>query len=195
MPQSNMFKNDEHLCPICGDELYVSCSGYRDLPFIDGKIYTRICHGCSEVPKMHDWDEEKSEIVYYSDFDIKRLYSVKDMVEEGWTSDEAKFHIKAVKASIKNNLELRCSLCDHTCNSTTGLKLHVRSKHPKSNENKIVSAATNDYKQRQKEFSKNTKGLENHKEPVQINELTCLYCGKKTNSKAGLTLHIKAKHE
>jgi len=184
------------LCPICQDEMYVSCSGYNAFPFVDGRTYHRICHACSEVPKMYDWDEENQKVIVYNEFDIERLNSVEDMISDGWTSEEAKFHIKAVKASIKKNLELNCPLCDHTCNSETGLKLHVRSKHSKENESVITSRAISSYKQRQKEFSKNTRGLENYEEPGPEldNELTCPDCGKKMNSKAGLTLHIKAKH-
>ena len=184
------------LCPICQDEMYVACLGYNGFPFIDGRTYRRICHACSEVPKMYSWDEENQKVIIYNEFDIERLSSVEDMMSDGWTSEESRFHIKAVKASIKKNLELNCPLCDHACNSETGLKLHVRSKHPKENESAITSKAIGSYKQRQKEFSKNTRGLENYKElDLELtDELACPDCGKKMNSKAGLTLHMKAKH-
>lgn len=95
----------DDLCPICGQEMLVYCSGYRHHPFVDGKKYEAICQLCGEVPKMAYCDDQGT-TWFYKEFDPQQLCSLEELMSGGWTKEECKISLDAVKASIRKNLKL-----------------------------------------------------------------------------------------
>lgn len=95
-----MTKRNSDICPICGQYVEVVVSAYGHQDFIDGRRYDEICFVCASVPKMSEYHPEKG-LVVYSEFDIRRLNSVQDMVEDGWDRKRVEASIKAVKRAIK----------------------------------------------------------------------------------------------
>jgi len=91
----------DYICPICDLEIEVLCRGYSDECFIDGKKYPLICFSCASVPKNWEYDEETDDVITYDQHDPKRLHTVEEMVDDGWTQAEAKIAIKSVKAAIR----------------------------------------------------------------------------------------------
>jgi hypothetical protein len=98
-----MSKTDGDHCPICGRELFCFASAYAHQPFIDGKKYEAMCQLCYEVPKMAVCDEN-GRTLFYTEFDPQQLCSVEELMAGGWTKDECKQSLDAVKASIRKHL-------------------------------------------------------------------------------------------
>lgn len=92
-------KHIDGICQICGQEVEVCVSGYRDHPFIDGRKYEEICFVCSEVPKMYEY--KNKELTKFDTFDPKRLHTVAELAEDGFDNKYAKKCIAAVKRAIK----------------------------------------------------------------------------------------------
>lgn len=87
-------------CPICKQFIEVHAKGYLDHPFIDGNYYQDICFVCDSVPKMWEYSETMG-LKYFVDFDIKRLHSLEEMIEDGFDKKEAFISIQAVKKAIR----------------------------------------------------------------------------------------------
>ena len=92
-------KHTEGFCQICNQEAEVCVSGYRDIPFIDGRKYQEICFICSEVPKMYEDNGEG--LVEFATFDPKRLHTADELAEDGFDKKRARKCIAAVKRAIK----------------------------------------------------------------------------------------------
>ena len=39
------------MCPICGQFMDIYCRGHKEIPFVDGNKYDKICFTCFYVPK------------------------------------------------------------------------------------------------------------------------------------------------
>ena len=91
----------EYFCPICKQDLYASDRRFNKFPFIDGRIYHAICWTCGNVPKNYEWDEEKEELTVFEEYDPKRLFTVEEMMSDGFEREESRISIRAVKASIR----------------------------------------------------------------------------------------------
>lgn len=91
-------KSNDNLCPLCGMFMLAVCSGFRYTPFIDGKTYQYICDCCRNVPKTNELVGDKWVSYEYGD----KLRTLEEMMEDGWSKDEAKQSVKAVKSVMKN---------------------------------------------------------------------------------------------
>ena len=96
-------KHTDGICQICGYEVEVCVSGYKEHPFIDGRRYQEICFLCSEVPKMYEY--KNNELIVYDSFDDHRLHTAMELVEEGFDKKEAQQSIRAVKRAIKTSIK------------------------------------------------------------------------------------------
>ena len=94
-------KHVEGTCEICGCEYMAYCSYYRDHDWVDGRRHKELCHACFDVPKVHVMDE-RTGIWFVMPLDPDRLYTPKEMMDDGWDKDIATRSVKAVKAAIKN---------------------------------------------------------------------------------------------
>jgi hypothetical protein len=87
----------EDECPICGQYISVIASGYRNEPFLDGKKYHVMCFTCACTVKgafTFRVGENLKPIV------PGELYTVQEMMEDGFDKKEAEISLKAVKAAI-----------------------------------------------------------------------------------------------
>ena len=51
--------------------------------------------------KNYEWDEEKEELTVFDEFDPKRLFTVDEMMSDGFEREESRISIRAVKAAIR----------------------------------------------------------------------------------------------
>jgi hypothetical protein len=93
----------EYFCTICKQDLYALDKRFNKHPFIDGRKYHAICWTCGNVPKNYEWDEEKEELTVFDEFDPKRLFTVDEMMSDGFGREESRISIRAVKASIRKS--------------------------------------------------------------------------------------------
>ncbi len=96
---------NDYECHLCGQVFDVFTRYYATKPFLDGRKYAILCDNCIAVPKMWTYDEKKGEVVVYPEPDPRRLNSVADMMEDGFSKRPAEISIKAVKAAIKKSLK------------------------------------------------------------------------------------------
>lgn len=91
-------KKDENLCPLCGDFMIAVCTGFRRLPFIDGRTYNYICDCCRNVPKTCEFVDGDWVMCEYG----SKLRTPEEMMSDGWNKEQSNRSVKAVKAAIKN---------------------------------------------------------------------------------------------
>jgi hypothetical protein len=96
-------KQQPGFCGICGNECKVVCSAYRKgkLPFIDGKNYEEICDCCHAAWKVVEWDDLEDLWVYYDPYNDPHLYSVDELIKDGWSKQQAKKSIKCIIHALK----------------------------------------------------------------------------------------------
>lgn len=99
-----MMAKDKDHCPICKQFIAVLVSGFKEIPFIDGKTYEAICHCCSEVPKMYDFDTATQKFIFYDKMEPSRLHTVEELVEDGWNKKVAEISYKAIKNLVKRKI-------------------------------------------------------------------------------------------
>jgi hypothetical protein len=86
-------------CQICGQLLNVVCTGHQSLPYIDGRCYDHICQICYEFPCF--WREIKDDWKHYTNSQ-QELYTVDEMVKDGFDKKEVAISLKAIKKAIKH---------------------------------------------------------------------------------------------
>jgi len=91
-----------YICEVCGLPLEVMVCGYRDDPFVDGRLYEEMCHICSCVPVRVVFNEKTKEWDWYDHISPDRLATVATLMNGGWDKSEAEYAIKAVKKLLKN---------------------------------------------------------------------------------------------
>jgi hypothetical protein len=93
-------RNVDNLCPICGIEMDAVCTGYRStkFPFVDGRTYEAICDCCHTIPKTCEFIN--NEWKYYNYYE-QQLHTIEEIMDGGWSKDQAKRSLKGVKAKIK----------------------------------------------------------------------------------------------
>lgn len=89
------------ICQICRQPIEVIVKCYAKEPFIDGRNYDEICFTCATIPITWKYDNNNN-IIWYGSIDPSRLASVKYMMSEGWTEEEARTSIRAIKKLLKN---------------------------------------------------------------------------------------------
>ena len=90
-------------CPICKQDLYALDKRYNKSPFVDGRKYKSVCWTCGNVPKNYEWDEEKEELIIFDEFDPKRLFTVEEMMSDGFGREESRISIRSVKSAIRKS--------------------------------------------------------------------------------------------
>ena len=98
-------KKQEGYCGICGCFCSVICSGYRSehKPFMDGRHYEDVCDCCHAAIKVVEWDDVKEKWIVYDPYVDTKLYSVEELIKEGWSKEQAKLSIKSIKHALKNS--------------------------------------------------------------------------------------------
>mgnify|MGYP006908372956 CR=1 FL=1 len=93
------------LCPLCNNYMDIYCTGHKNVPFVDGKCYPKLCFVCYHVPKtevqIYNEDgsvKEDRELPYTH----KHLHTMAELVEFGMAQNaaEARDSVKAVRAAI-----------------------------------------------------------------------------------------------
>ena len=89
-------------CPICQQKSDLFVTSHKNKPFVDNKLYPKICFTCFSAPKtmLQKYKEDGSvkeeiELEYSAD----NLYSAKELFEAGSADNlnQAKNCIKAIK--------------------------------------------------------------------------------------------------
>jgi len=95
--------NSDDYCNICGAIPKAIVRVYANEPFVDGRNYNMICWMCANVPKSWYYDDS-GEVVVLGYFDRDRINTVKELMEEGWSRDEAELSVKAILKLLKSPL-------------------------------------------------------------------------------------------
>lgn len=97
----------DYKCPLCGQYMDFIVVSHKNKPFIDGKLYPKMCFGCFHVPQDYlttyspDGTIESFEGPFYSH---RKLQTPEELLESGSVDDirQAKKCVEAVKRSIRN---------------------------------------------------------------------------------------------
>ena len=105
--------NKKNICPICLQKIDLCVTSHKNKPFIDNKLYPKICFTCFHVPKISEqkYDERgyiKEEIGL--DYSHENLHKPEDLVYSG-AADSLEHAKKCVKA-VKNLRIEKCSKKD-----------------------------------------------------------------------------------
>jgi hypothetical protein len=102
-------------CPICNQKSDLFVSSHKDKPFVDNKLYPKICFTCFCVPKTIQQKYNKEGLLseeIHLEYCIKNLHNAKELFEQGSadTMAQAKRCVNAVKnltvASTKKPITL-----------------------------------------------------------------------------------------
>jgi hypothetical protein len=96
-------KKQEGHCEICGIFCEVICSGYKEgnKPFMDNRNYEEICDCCHAAIKTIEWSNLENTWIVYNPYINTKLYSVEELMKEGWSKEQAKLSIKSIKRVLK----------------------------------------------------------------------------------------------
>ena len=104
----------ERKCPLCGNTMTLYCTAHKNQPFIDGKLYPKMCFTCYHVPKTEEqvYDEEGVVIEEISlPYNHRNLHTIKELVDYQIAENpkEAKDSVRAVKLAVSqaNALDLK----------------------------------------------------------------------------------------
>lgn len=92
-------------CPICGQHMDMCVTSHKNKPFVDNKLYAKMCFTCFSVPKIlqQKYDEKGyiSEQIELS-YDKKNLHTAEELVHEGSADslDQAKKCVRSVKKLV-----------------------------------------------------------------------------------------------
>lgn len=102
-----------NICPICFQKIDLCVTSHKNKPFIDNKLYPKICFTCFHVPKIFEqkYDERgyiKEEICL--DYSHENLHKPEDLVYSG--SADSLEHAKRCVKAVKNLHIEKCSKKD-----------------------------------------------------------------------------------
>lgn len=90
-------------CPICNQKSDLFVTSHKNHPFVDNKLYSKICFTCFSAPKtmIQKYEEDgsvKEEINI--DYSVKNLHSPRYLFESGSADNlnQAKKCVKAIKS-------------------------------------------------------------------------------------------------
>jgi hypothetical protein len=94
-------------CPVCGQYMDFIVLSHKTKPFVDGKLYPKMCFGCFHVPQEYtityrsDGSVENQEGPFYSH---RVLETPESLFQSGATNSlkEAKKCVEAVKRSCRS---------------------------------------------------------------------------------------------
>ena len=70
---------------------------------MDNRNYEEVCDCCHAAIKISEWNDLEGKWVYYDPYTNTHLYSVDEIVKEGWSQEQAKLSIKSIKRALKNS--------------------------------------------------------------------------------------------
>lgn len=91
---------DDDLCQVCGRVPTAIVRGYHDFPFVDGRNYSLICWTCACIVKYW-YEDSNGNIIFLEHPDPEHIKTAAEMMEDGWTKDDAEFSIKAIMRKLK----------------------------------------------------------------------------------------------
>jgi hypothetical protein len=103
-------------CPICNQKSDLFVSSHKNKPFVDNRLYPKICFTCFCVPKTILQKYDKNGLIaeeIHLDYSIENLHTAKELFEQGSADNlnQAKKCVKSVKNLTvdKNKKEIRLS--------------------------------------------------------------------------------------
>lgn len=98
-------------CPICGQHMDLCVTSHKNKPYVDNKLYNKICFTCYSVPKVIVQKYDKNGYIIEEvplEYSIRNLKNSKELVEEGsaLSPAEAKKCIESIK-KLKINKEIK----------------------------------------------------------------------------------------
>lgn len=89
------------LCDICNQKTDIYTKAHKNIPFVDGRNYERVCFGCFHVPRTSEQTYKSDGYIKdHVEFDYSHhyLHSAKELTDEGCcdTLREAKECVEAV---------------------------------------------------------------------------------------------------
>jgi hypothetical protein len=93
------------LCPICSQEIDMCVTSHKNRPFIDNKLYSKMCFTCYSVPKIIDQKyDEKGYIIEEKqlEYSHKNLHNPEEIFTQGSADslEQAKKSVRSVKKLI-----------------------------------------------------------------------------------------------
>ena len=97
-------KIQEGHCGVCSSFCDVVVSAYRkgNKPFLDGRNYDEVCHCCHAAWKITEWDDLEDKWIHYDPYNEIHLYSIDELIKEGWDKEQIKISLKAIKNALKH---------------------------------------------------------------------------------------------
>jgi len=88
-------------CQVCGVELQAFVRSFDSHPFIDGRTYSVICWTCACVPKYW-YIDGNDQVVILDNPDPDHLYTLQEMLDDGWSRTNAERSLKAIQKRLKS---------------------------------------------------------------------------------------------
>ena len=95
-------KQQDGYCGVCGSFCDVVVSAYRKgrKPFLDGRNYEEVCHCCHAAWRITELVGDKW--VSYDPYNDIHLYTIDELMTDGFPKDRAKLSIKAIKKAMQH---------------------------------------------------------------------------------------------
>lgn len=95
-------KSKIELCPICNQKMDMCVTSHKNKPFVDNKLYPKMCFTCYSVPKIIDQKyDEKGYIIEENilEYSHKNLHKSEEIFHQGSadTLEQAKKCVRSVK--------------------------------------------------------------------------------------------------
>jgi len=88
-------------CQVCGAEIQAFVRSFESYPFVDGRNYDLVCWTCACVIKYW-YINDAGEVITLERPDPDHLYSVQEMIEDGWNKAKAEHSHKAIQKKLKS---------------------------------------------------------------------------------------------
>jgi hypothetical protein len=95
-------KLKDNLCPICNQKMDLCVISHKNRPFIDNKLYPKMCFTCYSVPKIYDQKYDENGYIKEEktlDYNFSNLHTPQEIFNEGSADslEQAKKCVKAIK--------------------------------------------------------------------------------------------------
>lgn len=98
-------RTKNEFCPICNQEMDMCVTSHKNRPFVDNKLYPKMCFTCYSVPKIIDQKyDEKGYIIEEQqlEYNHKNLHKPEEIFSQGSADslDQAKRSVRGVKKLV-----------------------------------------------------------------------------------------------
>ena len=109
--KNNVKKRKIDPCPICGQHMDLCVTSHKNKPYVDNKLYNKICFTCYSVPKVMVQKYDKNGYITEEiplEYSIRNLKNARELLDEGSAISlaEAKKCIECIK-NLKINKEIK----------------------------------------------------------------------------------------